>query len=266
MPRAQIGDVQLHYEVHGEGAETIVFVNGIAMTVQSWLPQRQHFAPRYRCLFHDTRGQLLSDKPAMDYSLELHAADLKALLDRLEIEDAHLVGTSYGGEIAMIFAYTYPERTRSLSVITSVSELDAVLRTGTESWAVAAQHGPTCLFRVMLPWTYSASFLAAAHDQLEQRARAMERVPEGYCEAFVRLVRAFSRLDITTELSRIRCPTLVLAAERDLIKPPRFSHLIHERIAGSRFEVIPGAGHAVVIEQPAEVNRLLDEFLAGVRG
>ena len=115
MPLARIGDIELYWELDGEGEEVVAFVNGVAMTVESWRPQREFFARRYRCLFHDTRGQLRSAKPAQDYSLRMHADDLKGLLDHLDLDRVHLVGTSYGSEIAMIFALAYPEAVRSLA-------------------------------------------------------------------------------------------------------------------------------------------------------
>jgi pimeloyl-ACP methyl ester carboxylesterase len=63
MPMRKIGDVELYYELHGDGRETIAFVNGVAMTVQSWLPQRDFFAREYRCLFHDTRARSTWSSP-----------------------------------------------------------------------------------------------------------------------------------------------------------------------------------------------------------
>ncbi len=78
----------------------------------------------------------------------------------------------------------------------------------------------------------------------------MTRLPPDYFAAFKQLVGAFLQLDITSELNRILCATLVISAERDLLKGPRFGRLIHANIAASEFVVIPGAGHAVVLEKP----------------
>jgi 3-oxoadipate enol-lactonase len=261
MPLEKIGDVELYYELHGEGAETIAFVNGVAMSVQSWLPQREFFARRFRCLFHDTRGQLLSAKPEMDYSMQMHADDMKGLLEHLDLGPVHLVGTSYGSEIAMIFAYTYPDRVKSLTVITGVSELDALVRAATESWALAARHDGTTFYRCMLPWAYSSEYIEKNREALDLREAAMRRLPPEFFEGFVRLVRAFSELDITAEIGRITCPTLVVSAELDIVKPPRFSRIIHEQIPGAELVVIPGAGHAVVVEKPDVVNEIVNGFI-----
>jgi 3-oxoadipate enol-lactonase len=257
--------VELYYEIDGEGPETVAFVNGVAMTVQSWQPQRADFARELRCLFHDTRGQLLSEKPASDYSMRMHADDLKNLLDHLGIERVHLVGTSYGSEIAMVFALSYPEAARSLTVIAGVSELDEVVRAATDSWAVAASCGGKAFYRCMLPWVYSSGYIRDNRAALRQREEAMARLPPEFYDGFIRLVHAFSRLDITQKLHRITCPTLVVAAENDLVKPPRFSRIIHENIPGSELVVIPGSGHAVVLERPDLLNPLVLEFIRKAR-
>jgi 3-oxoadipate enol-lactonase len=257
----KIGDVDLYYELHGAGKETIAFVNGIAMTVESWLPQRRHFSREYRCLLHDTRGQLRSAKPEIDYSMQMHADDMKGLLDHLGLTRVHLVGTSYGSEIAMILAYTYPELVKSLTVITGVSKADALARAGTESWALAAGHDGTSFYRCMLPWAFSSEFIDSNQEALDQREQAMRRLPREYFDAFIRLVKAFTELDITAELGRITCPTLVISAELDIIKPPRLGRIIHEQIPGSEMVVIPGAGHAVVVEKPDLVNDIVHGFI-----
>lgn len=263
MPLKKIRDVELYYEIEGSEADTIVFVNGIGMTVQSWQPIRERFLDRgFRCLLYDCRGQLRSGKPVdSPYSMETQAADLLSLLDSLEIERAHLVGTSYGSEIGMLFARAHPERTRTLTVIAGVSELDSLMRAAAESWAAAADCGAVPFFRCMLPWAYSSDYLARNQRLLQEQEEAIGRLPPDYFAAFKLLVGAFLQLDITADLERIRCPTLVISAERDLIKGPRFGQLIHEHISESELVVLPGAGHAVVLEQPDLVAGRTIDFI-----
>lgn len=264
MPVKKIDGVDLYYEIEGKGAETVAFLNGIGMTVKAWQPIRGRILARgYRCLLHDCRGQLRSGKPIdSPYSMELHVADFLSLLDELGTERAHLVGTSYGSEIGMLFACTHPERTASLTAIAGVSELDGLMRAAAESWAVAADHGAMPFFRCMLPWVYSSEYLVRNRELLRHREEAAMLLPPDYFAAFKRLVGAFLQFDITDRLNRILCPTLVISAERDLIKGPRFGRLIHENIAGSEFVVIPGAGHAVVLEQPDKIAEHTIDFIA----
>jgi 3-oxoadipate enol-lactonase len=120
MPVTEIRGTSIAYELAGEGPP-LVFLNGVMMTVQSWVFQRRALAGRFRCVLHDFRGQLLS--PGRVAHMSEHVDDLAALLDHLGIESAHVAGTSYGGEVGMMFAAAHPERVRSLAVITSVSHM-----------------------------------------------------------------------------------------------------------------------------------------------
>ena len=172
------------------------------------------------------------------------------MLDALGLERVHVVGTSYGSEIGMMCAYAYPERVETLTVVAGVSELDHLMRAAVESWAAAADCGAVPFFRCMAPWAYSSEYLKKNQQLLREQEEAMTRLPPEYFVAFQQLVGAFLQLDITAELKRIVCPTLVISAERDLLKGPRFGQLIHDHVADSEFLVIPGAGHAVVVEQP----------------
>ncbi|HOX18373.1 MAG TPA: alpha/beta hydrolase, partial [Spirochaetales bacterium] len=134
MERIDSGGVSFAYELSdagGKGTEpkgTVVLLNGVAMSIAHWKPVAAALtAAGFRVLCHDFRGQLLSDKPAGPYSLELHARDLALLLDALGFGGrVHLVGTSYGAEVALAFARDFPERAASLCMVDGVCEADAV--------------------------------------------------------------------------------------------------------------------------------------------
>ncbi len=260
MARVEINGSRLHFELLGEG-EPIAFLNGVLMTTQSWVLQTSFFRQRYRCLLHDFRGQLLSDKPESSLSLEDHAHDLRELLDRLEIETCHLVGTSYGGEVGMIFATKWPQRVRSMAVISSVSEVGTELDRAVASWEKTALETPDRLYRVALPMNFSRSFIENNLEMIDNGERRLASCPPEFFAAFAQLVRAFRRLDITEQLTLIECPTLVLVGELDVLKPPHYSRLIAERIPSSEFLMVPGAGHAVILEKPLEVNTALLGFI-----
>jgi len=161
----------------------------------------------------------------------------------------------------MIFAYTWPERVKSLSVISSVSELDAELDGAVAKWSEAALSNPDSLYRVSVPFNFSPRFVARNPEVIEQGEERLRNCPPEFFAALARLIEAFRRLDITAELGRIECPTLVLVGEEDALKPPRYSRLIADRIRDSEFLVVPEAGHAVILEKPQEINTALLGFL-----
>jgi 3-oxoadipate enol-lactonase len=254
---------ELFYEVLGPGSddrERVVLLNGIMMTTRTWAPQLRALTARFRCVLHDFRGQLRSPHRA-PLNIEQHADDLAALLDHLDIERAHVVGTSYGGEVGMIFAYTYPERVKSLTVIASTSRADEHMRQRVFAAMNAATTEHDRLYDIVARDFFSPGFLGAHPEILSEGRARMAAYPDDFFAGYVNLCDAFSALDITDNLRAIRCPTLVIAAERDTLKPVPCSETIANEIEGARLLVIPNAGHAVVIERPDDINLALLEFL-----
>lgn len=261
MPVAQLNGTEIFHEVLGTG-EPVVLLNGIMMTTGSWALQTRRLAERYRCVLHDFRGQLRSGKPAGPYRLEEHVDDLAALMDELGIGRAHLVGTSYGGEVGLLFSLAHPERVQSLAVASSVSHVEPLLRQQVRVWADTARHAPERLYDVTAPHNFSNRFLSTRADALEQGRARLAAYPAEFFPAFAELVDAFAALDVTGRLPEITAPTLVLCGEEDALKPPAYSRIIAERIAGAEILLVPGAGHAVVIEEAETVNTALLGFLA----
>jgi 3-oxoadipate enol-lactonase len=256
MVEMVVNGIRIAYELSGEHdvgspKAPIILLNGIAMSVAHWKPVIAALPAGTRCLCHDFRGQTLSDKPAGPYSLAMHAGDLAALMDALGLNKGHIVGTSYGSEVAMEFAILYPNRCASLTVIDGVSELDPVLEAAVISWMESARKDARLFYKTMLPWTYSSAYIAAHRDTLAAREEGVAALPQAWFAAFVELCRAFLEIDQTPRLTRIRCPTTVLVGEKDILKHRGFSEIIARNIPGAVMHVISDSGHAVVIEQPA---------------
>jgi 3-oxoadipate enol-lactonase len=263
MPDLIVRGARLYYEFLGPAdGQTVALLNGIAMSVGHWKAIADLMAAEgYRVLLHDMRGQFLSEKPEGPYSFSGHAADLAALLDALGIDKAHIVGTSYGAEMGLYFAREYRRLTASLVVIAGAANYDTVLGRTIESWKAAALMDSRVFYRTILPWNYSASWLAQNSELLAKRESELASLPADYFKAFAALCDAFLALDIAERLGDISVPTLALAAGEDLLKPPRYSRFIADKIPGAEYEEIPGSGHAVVLEQAQETARRILAFL-----
>jgi 3-oxoadipate enol-lactonase len=264
MPRTQVGDIQLYYELYGpEGAEVLVLSNGILMSTASWAFQTPVISRYYRLLLYDCRGMWQSDHPPGPYTMEQHADDLAGLLDVLGIEQAHIGGISYGGEISMVFALLHPERTRSLIVADAVSHVDPWLRAVVEGWIAAARtRDPRTFFNATVPWNFSSRFVREHPDLM---AQALERYALIDYEAVICLCECFLSLDVTESLSRINVPTCMMVGERDILKGREYAETIARRIPGAEFHIIPDAGHATCWEQPEVFNSIVLGFLSRIR-
>jgi 3-oxoadipate enol-lactonase len=117
MPTATVNGIEINYELDGEGPETVVLVNGLADTLETWVLQMDALlAAGYRVLRFDNRGVGATDKPPGPYTTALFAADTKGLVDELGITGFHLLGVSMGGMIAQEYALAHPGDLRSLTL------------------------------------------------------------------------------------------------------------------------------------------------------
>lgn len=264
MPWILAGGARLYYEIHGpERAPVLVLNNGILMNAAgSWALQTADLAERYRVLLYDCRGQGQSDHPEAPYSMAGHADDLSALLAEIGIGAAHILGLSYGGEVAQAFALAHPEKVRSLILADTVSEVGPELRLTIAGWKAAALTGDAdLLFLVTAPWNFSPAFIASRADLL---AVARARYQDVDLAAFARLCDAFFEVDFTRELGRVEAPACVIVGGADRLKGLDYAERIHRAMAGSRLHVLPGAGHASCLESPAAFNQAVLGFLDSV--
>ncbi len=265
MPKIAANGIQLYYEQHGwenEDADVLVLSNGVLMSTASWVYQTPVLSRHYRLLLYDCRGQWQSDHPAGPYTMDMHADDLAALLDALNVERAHIGGISYGGEVSLVFALKHPDRTRSLIVSSVVSQIDPVLHGITQSWIAAVRARDSEMFyRVTYPVNFSEGWIAANRPALDA---ARERYNTLDFDALLELLLCFSKLNITADLHEIQAPTLVVVGEEDALKPREYAEIVAREIPNAELAIIPHAGHAVLWERPKLFNTLILGFLAGL--
>lgn len=114
MPRVKVDDIEIFYEMQGEGAP-LVLIMGWTASSESWDPQLVEELSRfYTVIVFDNRGTGRSDKPDLEYSIEMMTDDVAGLLEAINIQKAHVLGFSMGGMIAQELALRYPEKVSSL--------------------------------------------------------------------------------------------------------------------------------------------------------
>lgn len=244
----------------------LMVLNGGLMTIASWDPIVTPLFLRFRVVRCDFRGQLLSPGPG-PLTMGGHADDLERLLDVLEIERAHLFGTSFGAEVAMMLAARRPARVGSLAVLAATDRLTPRMRHEaialyTAARAAATGGDRTKLFRLLAPQTLSPGWLARQPaDWVEQRAAQIAAFPREWFAGVADLMTALSSLDLRVDLGRITAPTLVIGAQLDLTFPVEHSRAIADAIPRARLEIIEGAGHGAVVEVPDTIRSLIESWL-----
>ncbi|MEJ2582308.1 MAG: alpha/beta fold hydrolase [Acidobacteriota bacterium] len=257
----------LFHQVEGEG-EPLLLLNGVFMTGASWQPVAQPLAENFRLVRCDFRGQLMMPVPPPN-DLEGHADDVVALLDHLKIESAHIVGTSLGGVVGAIAAARHSDRVRSLTTIASADGFHSHRAEELNRWKAACRRTLDGgdrgeLSDVIEPVVFSPEWVEAHRDDRAERRAQIAALPDIWFETAIGLLDGAHSVHLRDELAAIGCPTLVVAAELDGFVSVAEVRDMADRIEGARFEIIEGAGHAVVVEQPQRVTDLCLEFLGSV--
>jgi len=262
MPKIQVNGIDLYYELHGDASSPVLVLNnGLIMNAAtSWIMQTTAFARHYHVLQYDCRGQGQSDHPEETYTMELHADDLAALLEGLGINHAHIAGISYGGEVAQAFVLKYPQKTQSLILADTVSEVSPKLRIVIESWIDALRSGyPLSFFHATVPWNFSAQFIKDNPVLIEDAKR---RYAELDFSAVINLSNCFLTVDFTSRLHAIKVPTCIIVGEYDHLKGVGFAQILKKNLVQAELHIIQEAGHATCWERAKEFNSIVLGFLS----
>src|SRR5262244_827831 len=268
MPHLTTDDnVKLYYEDSGSGIP-IVFVHEFAGDYRSWEAQVRYFARCYRCITYNARGYPPSDVPADGerYSQDRARDDVRAVLDALRIDKAHIVGLSMGAFAALHFGFTYPQRACSLVVAGCgygaapnqrqqfAAEAEAAARKFEEaSMAKAAESyalGPT---RVQFQNKDPRGWREFADQLADHSSKGSALTMRGVQS------RRPSLFDLTAEMKKIAAPTLIITGDEDwaCLEP---AILMKRMISNAGLVMMPNCGHTINLEDPDAYNRHLADF------
>ncbi|MFH8469530.1 alpha/beta fold hydrolase [Streptomyces sp. NPDC017991] len=263
------------YRMAGEGP-ALVLIHGIGDSSATWAGIVPGLARTHTVIAPDLLGHGASDKPRADYSVAAYANGLRDLLAALGVERATLVGHSFGGGVAMQFAYQYPERTERLILVGAGGvgrEVNPVLRAVSlpgAQLALSALRLPGAAFQARL-FTHLMRLLDTDLGQdAPELLTLVDALPDATSRsAFIRTLRAVVdwRGQVVTMLDRCYLtegmPTLLVWGDRDGVVPVRHAHGAHEAMPGSRLEIFEGAGHFPFHAEPARFLALVQEFVGG---
>jgi 3-oxoadipate enol-lactonase len=252
--------IRTNYRVDGSGTQWVTFVTGIANDLTMWDGQVAALERGFRILRYDLRGHGGSEATAGHYSIELLVGDLLALLDQLKIQKTHLVGLGLGGAIAQAFAIEHPDRLHALvpcccraQMVPDFAAMWHKLR------ETVKQNGLEAIVEPTVQRWFSEEFKAAHPEALENVRRMIRRTT---FDGYMGVTAAFLRLDVEDELHRITAPTLyVSGAEDKLGGPPDLMRRLSGMVSGAKHVSVPDAAHIANIQNPAQFNRVLVDFL-----
>jgi len=261
MPSIKINEIQMYYEVQGKG-EPVVFISGLGGDHTVWNELLPRFTNSYRCLIFDNRGVGKTDKPKGVYSIGSFTKDVNNLMEVIGIPTAHIIGISMGGAIAQELAINYPEKVRSLILVSTWPKTDCFLREINESAITLVKKlDRTSFWREHLLWCFTPAFYESNKEKIEAVRESLSEITQPV-DAFVAQIRACIDHDTLDRLDTIKSPTLIIVGDGDIITSPKFSALLKENIRDSRLTIIKGSGHSVTSQKP---DRFVHEVLNFLR-
>ncbi len=270
---AKSGDVNIAYQVVGEGPLDLVYVPGWVSNVELMWEEPGYarllgrLASFSRLILFDKRGTGLSDRVATDRlpALEQRMDDVRAVMDAAGSERAALLGHSEGATMAALFAATYPLRASALVLLGAFATR---IRSRDYPWAPTAEEREALADQTERQWGYldltDAAPSMAEDESFWVHLAAHDRLSASPAAAAA-LLRMNSQMDIRGILGAIRVPTLVLHRTGDRDANVEEGRYVAERIPGARFVELPGEDHLIWAGDQDTLLDEVEEFLTGVR-
>lgn len=271
MPYACLNGCRMFYEVRGEG-EAVVFIHGgfpsidmhlRAPSIGAWTWETD-FATACRFIAYDRRGCWRSARTESGYDLEHQARDLAALLDHLEVDEAHVIGSSAGGPIAILFASIYTERTSTLVLAGTAANLwpdeDPVTHIVRKQLEILDRQGAEATWDYRPPGVELSLDVLWEREEMKERgglteyeervARFVKQCTRKdlvlWYEIQLRAINAYLDRDLTETCARISAPTRVVHGSNDREVPVSWGRDLAAKIHGAEFIMYPDESHGVV--------------------
>jgi pimeloyl-ACP methyl ester carboxylesterase len=232
-----------------EGRETILFVHGAGGGQYTWSYQKGFFEKEFNPIMIELPGHGESEGEG-EQEVVRYAEHVHAFLKALGLRKVFLVGHSMGGAIVQTLALSHPEMMKGIVLVGTGARLKVLplildgIRNNFEETVLKINQ-----------FAYSRK---AQADFVEKGVSLMLQCrPEVLYGDFL----ACDRFDLMNEVEKIDLPALILCGDDDELTPAKYSQFLHSRIKGSKMEVLPNAGHMVMMESPQAFNEKIKEFI-----
>jgi pimeloyl-ACP methyl ester carboxylesterase len=246
------GNVVVGREERAEEKDSLVFIHGAGGNWTSWYLQRDYFSRDFNCFVMELPGhgaaQGQGAQEVKSYSLWVMGA-----LEELEVTVPFIIGHSMGGAVAMDLALRFPALPKGLVLVGTGARLRVLPRILDEIKEDFVQ---------AVESVCEITFTKDAPEEMLRAATAemLKTSPDVLHGDF----SACDRFDIMKEVAGINTPVLIICGDQDALTPVKYSRYLAERIAGSRLEVIEGAGHMVMLERPEQFNKKVEAFVRSI--
>ena len=254
MPIVRVGKKQISYWIGRKGLleerETVLFIHGAGGGQYTWSYQKGFLEKQFNPIIIELPGHGESEGEGEE-EIGRYAEHVLAFLKAMDLQKVFLVGHSMGGVIVQTLALTQAEVIKGIVLVGTGARLKVlpVILNGIKNNFEET-------VRMINQFAYSRK---APSDLIEKGISMMMQCrPEVLYGDFM----ACDRFDLINEVEKIIFPTLLLCGDDDQLTPVKYSQFLHSRIKGSKLEILPNAGHMVMMEAPQAFNEKIREFIS----
>jgi 3-oxoadipate enol-lactonase len=255
----EVGGETYFYEQRGAGRD-VLLMPGLGASVAVWWPQLRDLSPLARVTAVDPRGHGGSSRPPGPYSIAGLADDTAGVVGALGLAPAVLVASSMASLTAVHLAATQPDLVGGLVLVGGFPKLTPAAAERFEGRARQAETEGMAPVAELVIQAALGPYTHQTNPGLVGLFRAV--LQQNDPTAYAASCRAIVAADTTAHLPAVRCPTLVLLGEQELVAPLPQARALYHGIPDSRLVVIPRAGHLPFLEQPEAFNAAVQRFLA----
>ncbi|SLN25294.1 3-oxoadipate enol-lactonase 2 [Roseovarius litorisediminis] len=250
--------IDCEFTVQGDGPP-LFLIHGIGAARNTWAKALPVLTPHFTVVTYDLRGHGASPMPQGEFGLDELVNDLERVRDRTGFEAAHFAGHSLGGMIGPAYARRFPDRVKSLGLLST-----AAFRTEDDSakvWGVVRameEKGIPQVLGTLTDRWFTDGFIAEHGDVVERR---LKQVVDTDAEVFLNVFRIYAGVEMAPWLHEVTAPSLVLTGENDGGCNPRLNRLIDAALPNSELVILPGLKHSLLLEAGDVVAENLVRFI-----
>ncbi|MEM6378379.1 MAG: alpha/beta fold hydrolase [Bacteroidota bacterium] len=259
---ADSNGTKIYYQIKGEG-EPLVLIMGFGADGDVWEKHVAAYEKYFKCIILDNRGVGKSDQPKGPYTTRMMADDVIAVMDHAGVDQARVAGISMGGAITQALTLNYPERVRSIALISTWPRFNNYAKTVYENLKkLRVTSAPGDFMELLQLWIFAPPYYEDGMDDLEQGQQGAANNPQPQSQnGFEGQLDACIHHDVVDRLQEIKVPTLITVGDMDIFTPPAFSKILHEGIQDSIYVNFPTGGHVHHWEDLERFNEVTTEFL-----
>ena len=257
MSRVRINDIDVRYTVTGSGP-WVTLSHSLACRLEMWDEEVKNLSRYFTVLAYDVRGHGETSAPAIPYTLDMIADDVKGLFDHLGIGKSHWIGLSMGGVFGLAAALKYPGIFETMVLADTSSKLapDGV-QAFKDRVAKVTNGGMETMVEPTLKRWFKDSFRTRSPNLMDKVGRWIRNTP---ADGYIGCSAAIPTIDVTHRLGEIDIPCMVMVGADDIAMPPVMAQTLDLHLPRSELVVIPDAGHLSNLEQSGAFNAALTRF------